>query len=280
MCYASGDVYGALWEHGRTLVQLNTEETYEIARNEMIDHDVKVKTWAVVIGVSKYEFMPMLNYSDDDAYRFYAFLKSPEGGSIPDKQIRILIDSDAKRDHILKALKNIFYKADENDRIILYYSGHGLSGTILPIDYDGRKNQIFFEEIEQILLKARAAFKVCYMDACYSGSALREREEMARSPVTRRGDDLLRGDQGIAFLLSSKAAEYSLEDGGLRQGVFSHFLMRGLKGEANLNGDEIVSIRELYKYVNFQVRKYTGSVQNPVILGDYDQLMPVAIIRP
>ncbi|MFN8331408.1 MAG: hypothetical protein U0T81_09360 [Saprospiraceae bacterium] len=30
----------------------------------------------IIVGVSRYDHMPSLKYSDDDAYKIYAFLKS------------------------------------------------------------------------------------------------------------------------------------------------------------------------------------------------------------
>src|SRR5690606_22346811 len=44
-----------------------------------------VNIYAVIVGVSRYENFETLKYSDDDAYRIYAFLKSPEGGAVPDE---------------------------------------------------------------------------------------------------------------------------------------------------------------------------------------------------
>ena len=84
---------------------------------------------------------------------------------------------------------------------------------------------------------------------------------------------------GTALIMSSKAEETSLESSGLRQGVFSHFLIRGLKGEADANQDKIVTIEELYDYINKNVRSYTGNRQSPVIKGTYDPKMTVAVVR-
>ena len=84
---------------------------------------------------------------------------------------------------------------------------------------------------------------------------------------------------GTALLLSSKGEEYSLEDRGLRSGIFSHFLIRGLKGEANTNSDKIVTIRELFNFVHQRVRQYTGNVQTPTLTGTFDDNMPVSVIR-
>ena len=88
--------------------------------------------------------------------------------------------------------------------------------------------------------------------------------------------DRLTGDgQHTAILLSSKSEETSLESKGLRQGVFSHFLLRGLKGEADLNKDSVVTIKELFEYVSLNVKEYTEDKQTPEIKGEFDAQMPV-----
>ena len=84
-------------------------------------------------------------------------------------------------------------------------------------------------------------------------------------------------DGGIALLMSSKAEELSLEDHGLRQGVFTYYILQGLKGKADVNSDFLVTVKELYSFVYSKVREYTDNVQTPIITGDYDQDMPVAV---
>jgi hypothetical protein len=84
---------------------------------------------------------------------------------------------------------------------------------------------------------------------------------------------------GLALMMSSKGEEYSLEDGGLRSGIFSHFMVRGLKGEADSNHDGIVNIQELFDFVHQQVRRYTGNVQTPTLTGEFDHRMPIAVVR-
>jgi uncharacterized caspase-like protein len=84
---------------------------------------------------------------------------------------------------------------------------------------------------------------------------------------------------GTAFLLSSKSEEYSLESQGLRQGVFSHYLIEGLKGEADRDRDKLVTLDELYSYVYKHVREYSGNLQTPVLAGDIDRGMPLANVR-
>jgi uncharacterized caspase-like protein len=77
--------------------------------------------------------------------------------------------------------------------------------------------------------------------------------------------------------MSSKSEETSLEAKGLRQGVFSYFLIRGLKGEGDVNYDGIVTVKELFDFVYVNVRQYTLNRQSPVIQGDYDPDMTISV---
>ncbi len=278
MYFKSGLVYGAIWEHGIAKSQITTKQEYQFNPNVKVDRSEEVKIWAVVVGVSRYVHMPALKYSDDDAYKIYAFLKSPEGGAIPDEQIALLIDEDATRNNILKSLNEVSLKADENDVVMVYFSGHGLEGTFIPIDYDGYQNALRHDDVREMLNKSLAKHKVCYADACHSGSLLAAKSPFA-SDLNFFYEELDKTKGGTAFMMSSKSKEYSLEDGGLRQGIFSHYLIRGLKGEADINKNKTITIRELFDFVSKNVKDYSGSAQSPVIAGDYDELMPVGFVR-
>jgi hypothetical protein len=235
-----------------------------------------VKVWAVIVGIASYSHMPMLRYTDDDAYRIYAFLKAPEGGAVPDEQIRLLIDESATREAILKAMQDIFYKAGPNDLVLMYFSGHGLPGTFLPIDYDGLRNQIRHEEVNMILRRSPAKLKLFIADACHSGSMITARD--GKLPLLQNYyTTLAKAQAGTALIMSSKSEETSLEASGLRQGVFSYFLIRGLKGEGDINNDGVVTVQELFDFVFANVRQYTLNRQSPVIQGDYDPKMTVAV---
>ncbi|HMW38566.1 MAG: caspase family protein [Saprospiraceae bacterium] len=278
MFFKSGLIYGAIWEHGTAKKQLSSKQEFVFNPDISEDKSKEVKIWSLIVGVSRYEHMPSLKYSDDDAYKIYAFLKSPEGGALPDNQIRLLIDEDATRNNILKALNELCLRADENDVVMMYYSGHGLEGTFIPIDYDGYQNALKHDELRELFNKSHAKHKVCYADACHSGSLLAAKSPFS-SELNYFYEELDKSSGGTAFMMSSKSKEYSLEDGGLRQGIFSHYLIKGLKGDADADHNKTVTIRELFDYVSKNVREYTGSAQSPVIAGDYDENMPVGFIR-
>ena len=235
------------------------------------------KVWAVVVGVASYQHMRALRYTDDDAYRMYAFLKSPEGGAIPDERIEVLVDDVATKENIKQTLRAKFSQAGPNDLVLLYFSGHGLKGAFLPIDYDGYHQKLHHEEINEILLESPAKYKLVIADACHSGSLLDERSATAGTVIETYYQSLAQAEPGTALLLSSKSSETSLESSGLRQGVFSHFLIRGLKGEADTNFDQLVDLAELFDFIYSNVRTYTNLRQTPVIRGDYDERMTVGV---
>jgi hypothetical protein len=282
MFFAGGNEFRAKWNLGipvEKLINKNTEsyDIYPIPKKETFTEETKV--YALVVGVANYNHLQSLKYTDDDAYQFYAFLKSPEGGAIPDDDIKILIDDAATKSSITSQLVAIANKADENDAIILYMSGHGLDGSFVPSDFNGYENQLSYNEILHILDKSSAKHKVFFADACHSGSmAVAERTPLSIS-IKNLYNAYNSTQGGTAVLMSSKREEVSLEYGGLRQGVFSHFLIKGLKGNADNDENKIITIQELVDYVSLQVKTYTNNAQNPQIIGDFDKNMPVAVIR-
>lgn len=278
MFYADGRILSAEWKAGKTVRVIERKvETVEQPKIKR-EPDPVTRIWAVLVGVARYDHLPALKYSDDDAWRMYAFLKSPEGGALPDEQIRILIDEDATREKILDNIRSTFAKADDNDVVLLYMSGHGTQGDFAPIDFDGYKNALSYREINDLLTSSEARHKVVFADACYAGSLLGARGT-TEEQIARLYESLSNTSDGVAFMLSSKDAEISLEDQGLRQGVYSHFLMRGMKGEADEDRDGLVSLKELFHFVYNGVRKYTANAQTPVLAGQFDPSMPVSSVR-
>lgn len=279
MYYKSGKVLGAVWNAGKPARELFYESEHFDRGGIKIERSSEVKIWAIVVGVAQYNHMPTLRYTDDDAYQLYAFLKSPEGGALPDQQIQILVDEDATRVNILNAMKAVLLRADENDVVLFYFSGHGLQGCFLPADYDGHNNKLYHQEVREVLLASRAKHKLVLADACHAGSLMAMRNGVVGSALQTYYEAFDKSEGGLALLLSSKGEEYSLEDGGLRSGVFSHFLIRGLKGEADVDRNKIVTVQELYDFTYERVRRYTAGVQSPVLSGLFDKHMPVAIVR-
>ncbi len=235
------------------------------------------KIRAIIIGVSDYNQMKKLAFSDDDAQNIFDFLQSEAGGSVPSSQIILLKDQQATHKNVMTSANQLFSKANPEDLILFYFSGHGLPGAFLPVDSDGVMHRINHEEVKSILLHSPAKHKLVFADACHSGSFRAVSENESYSHLLY--ESLAGSSGGLGLLLSSKTEEFSHEFDGIKSGVFSHFLIRGLTGEAEKNKDGLVSVNELFDYVFEQVRWFTQNKQSPVLYGEIDKNMPVSVVR-
>lgn len=278
MTFASGKKYGAEWSYGNPIRQITDNKImeYDPGKNiEKSQYNDQVEIYACIVGIASYTHMPSLKYTDDDAYQVYAFLKSPEGGALKDDNIKILIDDAATKNNVLYEMKSISERADANDVILVYLSGHGLQGSYIPSDFDGYNNSIPYSEILSIIDKSSAKHKVCIADACHSGSMYASKSIRSQG-LEAYYSNFNKLEGGTAFLTSSKSEEVSLEYSGLRHGVFSHFLIEGLKGSADKNENEIVTLLELYNYIYNGVQQYTNYSQTPTLTGSYNPNMPLS----
>ena len=74
-------------------------------------------------------------------------------------------------------------------------------------------------------------------------------------------------------MLSSKAEETSVENSGLRQGIFSYFLLEALQGKGDKNNDNVVTLTEAFDYVRKEVNHHTNKYQTPVMIGSIESLI-------
>ena len=251
-----------------------------------------MKVWVVIVGVADYLVGDLrLNYTDDDAYKMYAFYKSPEGGSLPDEQIAVLIDEEATRANVMRTIKNVYAKATEDDVIVFYFSGHGAEGAFITYEFDGNiidyKGLLLHDELNDIFDSSKARYKYLIADACHSGSSAESRNNRSISTNNKsvkgsKGtfyEAFEHTKNGFVMLLSSMSDEVSLETSGVRQGIFSYYLLHGMKGEGDRNKDNIVTVVELFDYINNGVTDFTNGSQNPVLSGNYEDTMPISVVR-
>ena len=85
------------------------------------------KTYAVVVGISKYESpgIPQLEFAHKDAIFFSDYLKSKAGGSVPEENIRLLVNESATYGAIYDALDWLLTTCQKDDLVYFYFSGHG-----------------------------------------------------------------------------------------------------------------------------------------------------------
>jgi len=225
--------------------------------------------YVFIVGVADYQGVENdLNFSDDDAVLFYNKMRKL---GVKKENMILLLDKNATRNNIENKMRNLFLKADENDQVIFYFSGHGSKGYFLPHDYN---NLLSHKTVKNIFKQSKAKKKICFADACYSGSI---RNKNKSKGVKQTDSYTLKQDinGGVAVIMSSTGYETSLEMGNLGQGVFSYYLLNGLSGKADLNSDKTITIVELYEYTKRNVVRKTNGRQNPIIFGNFNVNMPI-----
>jgi hypothetical protein len=282
----NGNVIKGIWKNNELIQETNEvlKEIYAFADFETSEELIEMttndsKTWVVIVGIARYPNKQSLNFTDDDAYRFHSFVKSPEGGAIADNQIKLLIDETATKKNILSALKTISSQATSEDNFIFYFSGHGISGGFLPHDYADRTTILEHQEVMDILSESAAKSKIVIADACHSGSMIKHKGVKEEAVIENYYNAIAKSEGGLILFMSSKEEETSLENKGLRQGVFSYYLLQGLKGAADADSDKIICTKELFDYVKIKVSIYTNYFQTPVIYGEHTVNVPLGAVR-
>lgn len=241
-------------------------------------------TYALIIGVADYKnFAPGdgdLSYTVGDALSFAAFLKSKKGGNVPSTNIVLLTDANASKSNIIAKGKALFAKAKKDDRVIFYFSGHGDKGCFLPYDVSLMGgNMLYFSEVKSIFKAAKCNTKLLFADACFAGSMKKNVTQKADWKKALEKGHKSAGNMNIAVMMSCQGDETSIESPSLQQGLFTYYLMEGLGGAANSDGNKFVTIQELYYYVYHKVQDEAASrrhKQTPELFGKFDLRLIVA----
>ncbi|HTE13195.1 MAG TPA: caspase family protein, partial [Chitinophagaceae bacterium] len=95
--------------------------------NVAVNKPAGANTYAIVVGISKYESagIPQLEYAHKDALFFADYLKSKAGGSVPEENIRLLVNDSATYAAIYDALDWLLTTCHKDDLVYFYFSGHG-----------------------------------------------------------------------------------------------------------------------------------------------------------
>jgi len=128
----------------------------------------------------------------------------------------------------------------------------------------------------------RAKRLILLIDTCHSAGLTESPRDIARglgnNLVNLYAERFLYAEEGRAVITSSDvnetAAEGSRWGGG--HGVFTYWLLEGLRGQADANGDQLVTVGELFRFVRQRVRLDTQFRQNPRILATTNENLALA----
>ncbi|MEX2116674.1 MAG: caspase family protein, partial [Bacteroidota bacterium] len=254
--------------------------------------------WAVIVGVSEYgnKGIPSLKYADRDAEALASFLQTPEGGGFDTDHMRVLVNKDATLSNLRDAMIDFLQQAIDKDLVVIYFAGHGAPDPTRPqnlylLTYDtdpSRLGTTAFPmwDIQTVVSRQIAAKKVVVLsDACHSGGisvdvATRGLDVTESNPINQYLAELARAKEGMVVFTASAAGEVSQEFPELGHGVFTYYLLEGLKGAADANNDLLVTVNEVMGYVEEQVKRKTRGAQNPTrSQTTYDKELPMSVLN-
>jgi hypothetical protein len=131
---------------------------------------------AMVTGIAEYAELPSVSFADRSAQSFADLVQRQYG--ITPAYLTLLTNRDATGVRWMGRLQALARRATENDKLIVYYAGHGAptpSGkTTILVPQDSSANipedsPFRLSEVYKILLSSRAKQILVVLDTCFSG---------------------------------------------------------------------------------------------------------------
>jgi len=231
---------------------------------------------ALVIGIEKYQQISKVLYADRDALAFRQYLIDLFG--FKEENIVLLINEEATKANISKGLTQLSDLSEPTSDVIVYYAGHGLPTPngkqkfLIPSDGDpnylddtGYNLGTFYQRLSQLKVRSVTMF----IDACFSGTDRENNLIVDARPIF----PVVEGPgayPNLEVFASSAGSELSASFPDKRHGMFTYYLLKGLRGEADLDKDGAIKLTEIEKFVHKNVSrraKRTGREQNPTLMG-------------
>ena len=226
---------------------------------------------AFIVGVSEYQKdgLTNLNYAHKDANDLATEL-SGQGF-----QVTKLIGSDARHQTVRTKLENFIEAAEQlgkNDVVLVSFSGHGVQKLVKT---GGRAVETpFFCVYDTLVTKPSTMLSLNWVldqlkenSGCSNNLLIVDacRNNPDKGARTLDGSTVKELPTKISMLFSSSPGQKSYESEEVKQGIFTHVLLKGLRGEAaNLRGQ--VKWASLATFVLEEVPLHTADLlENPRI---------------
>lgn len=212
----------------------------------------KVRRYAVLIGNNQgASHESSLRYAQSDALKVAAVLK--DLGDVPRENVLTLLEEDLETVRRVLITYNERIRAETRPQdqsvLIVYYSGHA-DGDALHLGPD----HFSVSQLRSLIRGSSATYRILVVDACRSGTLTRVKGGQMIPPFAIELDERLESE-GFAFLTSSSANEDAQESDEIQGSFFTHHWVSGLRGAADQNRDDEVTVGEAYAYA------YTRTLQ-------------------
>lgn len=250
----------------------------------------KSQRHALLIGINAYpEPVAPLKFCVKDMQDIAAEL---EKVGFPAENVHLMVDS-SKGDmkptgaNIRAQIAKITGEMKEGDFLFVAFSGHGVlidgKSYLCPIDIDTAKLETFVdrEAMFRLLDDCKASRKIFLCDACRNEFTIKGTKGKSLLKTRALDDPMTTSLHGFILMSSCAEKQQSMEYKSFGNGVFTHFLLEGLRGAA-ANEKGYVSVMRLFAHANDRTINFTRGSQTPMFRpgGETSDFIIAKVVKP
>ena len=246
---------------------------------------------ALVIGLSRYreKNIPAVKFAARDAEVVARYLQNM--GGVAAEDIKVLTDDGATKSDLEAYVDDwLPRRVGPQSTVYVYYAGHGApdpSGReAFIVPYEGHPDfpsKLYpLSRLYASLAKLPAKNVVVMLDSCFSGAKGRGlSQEGARPLVALQEASGL--DPKLAVLAGASGTQITSDLDRAEHGLFTYFLLKGMRGDADADRDGVVTLGELYPFVRGRVSdrasRELNRDQTPVMHGGTGERSSLPVVR-
>ena len=235
------------------------------------------EAYAVVVGVERYRDIPAVEFAARDAQAVYDYLTQAMG--FDPKNVVHLENERATRTDLATYfgpwLKD---RVTAKSRVFVYFSGHGspdpLTGEGYLIPYDGSPNYVgttavalkpLYDDLSRLPTKDVTVV----LDSCFSGAGGRSVLAAGIRPLVNV--KLAAPGDNMVVLSAAQGDQISTYYPEAQHGLFTYFLLKGLRGAADRDHRGVVTTGALFEYLRPEVQRAARAQhveQSPALAPD------------
>jgi uncharacterized caspase-like protein len=278
------------WNSQKTVVHRALADPIMLPKG--MTQKANAKDWALIIGIEDYANLPSVEYARKDAFVMREYLIKVLG--VPEENVISLIDGSATKARMEGYIKQyIPSNVDKDTTLYVYIAGHGIPGIekgypyLVPYDGDtrfieqtGYNLKSLYQDLDNLDIKRAYVF----LDSCFSGVAARTSEMLIKGarPALLHVKNLRLDSADVVFFSAATGGQISNIYPEKKHGLFTYFLLRALKGEADIDEDGWINVQEIFEYVKDNVTRVSRRMsreQTPAIMPYLDELKNLAVSR-
>ncbi len=214
---------------------------------------------------------------------------------IPASRFKLLVNEQAMKQDLAEVFEEwLPHQTEPGTVAYVYFAGRALvepaTGAVSLIPYDGvavSQSRLFsLRRLQEALSRASVQRAVVMLEVSLEPAPGAD-PGRGIEPMWDGQEPASRGDK-LMFIIGNRTLQeaHAYEQG--RHGLFTYYLLKGLRGEADMDKNGVVQVGELCAYVRAQVssvaRKQDGNDQEPICIpgtgqGSALRILPFTKVR-